>query len=468
MTQSTCSDDDGAINLTVVGGTPVYTYNWSNGSVTQDISGLGQGSYTVTVSDVNGCSSTHSNSVTQDCSAVPNTQLAASQCGQTLPDLSGYFHCNAIPGAQDYEWEFTNSAIGYSFTKLRGVNYATIPKTWISGLQYGVPYNVRVRVKVGGVWGNYSTVCTITVGTSIPNTQVASSQCGQILSDFSGYFHCDPVSGAQDYEWEFTNSAIGYIFTKIRGVNYATIPKTWITGLQYGVSYNVRVRVKVGGVWGNYSTVCTITVGTSIPNTQVASSQCGQIISDFTGYFYCDAVSGAQDYEWEFSNSGLGYIYTKIRGIGYATIPKNWIGGLQNGYSYNARVRAKIGGVWGNYGPVCSITINTSMLAINEDQNRVMEENTNLDQAASLLINAYPNPSGDAGFNVSVENLSEATNATIIVYDVLGKVVFSEIVNGQVNGTVTSINADGSLPKGVYFLNVTSGAYSSNLKLLIK
>jgi PKD repeat protein len=46
---------DGAINAEVSGGTPPYGFIWSNGSTTQNISGLPAGCYTVTVVDVNGC-----------------------------------------------------------------------------------------------------------------------------------------------------------------------------------------------------------------------------------------------------------------------------------------------------------------------------------------------------------------------------------------------------------------------------
>ncbi len=43
---------EGAIDIEVTGGTGSYAYSWSNGAITQDIFGLGEGDYTVIVDDI--------------------------------------------------------------------------------------------------------------------------------------------------------------------------------------------------------------------------------------------------------------------------------------------------------------------------------------------------------------------------------------------------------------------------------
>lgn len=54
---NTACDGEGFfnVNLTVSGGTGSYTFNWSNGDTSEDINGLESGTYTVIVTDVNGC-----------------------------------------------------------------------------------------------------------------------------------------------------------------------------------------------------------------------------------------------------------------------------------------------------------------------------------------------------------------------------------------------------------------------------
>ena len=53
----------GSISVNATGGTPPYTYNWSNGNKTIQNSNLLRGTYRITVSDKNGCTATMSSEI---------------------------------------------------------------------------------------------------------------------------------------------------------------------------------------------------------------------------------------------------------------------------------------------------------------------------------------------------------------------------------------------------------------------
>lgn len=50
--------NNGSIDLTVSGGFAPYQYSWSTGDTTEDLTALAPGNYTVTITDMNGCSTT--------------------------------------------------------------------------------------------------------------------------------------------------------------------------------------------------------------------------------------------------------------------------------------------------------------------------------------------------------------------------------------------------------------------------
>jgi hypothetical protein len=56
-TNSTSGQNNGSASVSASGGTPGYSYAWSNGAQTAAVTGLAPGTYTLTVKDANGCES---------------------------------------------------------------------------------------------------------------------------------------------------------------------------------------------------------------------------------------------------------------------------------------------------------------------------------------------------------------------------------------------------------------------------
>ena len=99
-TDESCGNKDGLVSATVTGGTSPYTYSWSNGKTTSSISNLAAGSYTVTVTDANGC--TDNASVTINNSAGPTVVITGND--ESCGDNNGSATTNVSGGTSPYTY----------------------------------------------------------------------------------------------------------------------------------------------------------------------------------------------------------------------------------------------------------------------------------------------------------------------------------------------------------------------------
>jgi len=97
-TPSQCINNTGTANASANGGTPGYTFLWSDGQTTQVATGLAYGSATVTITDANGCTQNQSANVNQTPS--PN----ASATANPLTVIKGTNTSLLASGGINYLW----------------------------------------------------------------------------------------------------------------------------------------------------------------------------------------------------------------------------------------------------------------------------------------------------------------------------------------------------------------------------
>ena len=83
VTDESCGDSSGSIDITILDATSPYVVSWNNGSTTDDISGLSAGIYTVTVLDANQCELVESFIVGNDAGTfeVASSSTSNENCG---------------------------------------------------------------------------------------------------------------------------------------------------------------------------------------------------------------------------------------------------------------------------------------------------------------------------------------------------------------------------------------------------
>ncbi|PHN99525.1 hypothetical protein CSC82_33565 [Rhodobacteraceae bacterium 4F10] len=115
MSNVTCSgNDDGVISLNVEGGTPPYSYSWSSGETTAEIT-VAAGSYFVLVTDANGCQTTGSFTVEKASSLTITETIKDVVCYNSC---TGEIDLNIEGGIAPYNVTWNTGQIGNNVTGL--------------------------------------------------------------------------------------------------------------------------------------------------------------------------------------------------------------------------------------------------------------------------------------------------------------------------------------------------------------
>ncbi len=131
ITDATCGNTlDGAADISISGGVSPYTFTWSNGAVTEDISGVSGGSYSVTITDVNNCQAVQSLTIVQPAPTFIN--IASFGDVNCSGGADGFIDITVFGGTPAFTFAWSNGAATEDVSSLPGGSY-TVTVTEANG-----------------------------------------------------------------------------------------------------------------------------------------------------------------------------------------------------------------------------------------------------------------------------------------------------------------------------------------------
>ena len=118
------NSEDGAADLEVVGGVTPYSYSWSNGDVIEELFDVAEGTYTVTVTDANGCTATESVTIAGPANGLSTTITKTdADCSQSI---AGSAEVAVTGGTSPYTYFWSNFSTNATASGLNAGTYSVV------------------------------------------------------------------------------------------------------------------------------------------------------------------------------------------------------------------------------------------------------------------------------------------------------------------------------------------------------
>lgn len=376
----------GTATAVPVGGTPGYSYAWSNGGTTATINNLSTGNYTVTVSDALGCTRKVTVTISQPPAINIGTAITNAVCYQQPGGAIDITVSNAV-APLSYLWsdgattEDRIAVVGGTYT-VTVTDANGCSKTKVSTVTEPAPITTTFNVKNPKCNGSADGEITATIngGTKYP----ANNQC-------NGERYC--------IQWS----------------NGATSRK--ITGLTAGV-YTVTITDLNGC---SLVSSATVTEPAALVITNVAT----QTMDNGKYKVTITATGGTPSYKYKRTPGPTGYQTSNV----FNNVPPG---------SYVFEVSDN-----NNCATTTSVNLPVFFQSPSGAEDRIAESNEEV-----LEISMLPNPATDA---VQILLDTDLDNAEVTVFDLQGR----QIHRQEFSGTATTIQLDG-WSAGMYLVEIRS------------
>ena len=213
---------NGAIDITIIDGTPDFIFEWDNGMTTEDISGLVAGTYRLKITNANGCSVWGSYTIEQ-----PSALSSSVEVIQPAPGQEGEIDLTVTGGTAPYTYIWNNGetsedlwdvAPGFHEVTVMDANgcdvvtSALIEEINIAGIE-----NVDSDVQVSVYPNPTSDVATVTWNNEAVNTIEILNANGQVIQK-------SMVDMQLSYKVKGLNAGM-YFINLSDGFNYSNVQK---------------------------------------------------------------------------------------------------------------------------------------------------------------------------------------------------------------------------------------------------
>jgi len=439
---------NGSISISVNGGTAPYSFSWSNGENTEDLTDLGAGSYVGTITDYNGCSVV-SNAIdiaepTAIAPVVDDVENVSCFGG-----ANGVISISVSGGTAPYSFEWSNAATTEDLTNLTAGTYTgtitdyngcelvagpitvteptaiTVTPDLVTNVSCFGLTNGKIEITVAGGTSPYSFAWS-NGGTSEDLSNIGAGSYSGTITDANG---CELVAGP-------------VVVTEPTALSLVVDNST---NVSCNGGSNGAIAISVSGGTPAYSYVWS-NGSTSEDLTGLSAGSFSGTITDANGCTISGgpvviteptALTAAVSTTNEFQGGAAG---TSTLTVGGGTAPYTYL------WSNAATTQNLSGLVAGTY----TVTV-TDANGCTATASGVVSFITGLGQIGGFAdVKLYPNPTTDV-VNIFVSN-EIVSNVTIEIYTAEGRLVASAIDN-NVKETTVQLNL-GTQAAGLYFARI--------------
>ena len=280
--------NDGSASVSGSQGTTPYSYSWSNGATTASANGLGAGTYSVTVTDANGCSAQTTVTISEPTQLVATASSVDATCAT---GTDGTASVAVTGGTSPYSYQWSNGETTSSVSSLSPGNY-TVVVTDANGCQQSASVSITrpqcCNVTAAGTIGNGQSNCGPFNPSEISNVQSPSGGLGTIEYIWL-YSHVNVANTSGNPYWN-----------TITGSNNPTYDPGMITQ----TTYYIRCSRRSGcSAWAGESNVIAMVVNPQ-PIAIISTMSDVSCYNGADGTATVTTTNGTAPYTYSWSPSG--------------------------------------------------------------------------------------------------------------------------------------------------------------------